>query len=297
MPVFWTSFIPRMEKYWSKATQTELKGNISSFPYERGEVEQTLFQFQDAAGSLLHYRKRARFRKCSCMDEDGNKKHCRGSKNFDWNCERPAILFRKRLILESIMVERRRKQNEEKRIIEAVDAAKKAATQYLKTNEGRDEVQSLAEERVKEKITYNGEKKTIATTDINLKSESAPSSKHMNTMDYMIECFPWRRKTEKDIKEEITIIENEFIAKEIQTRKDKATETNKKLKIVLDAWLGRTVEDIFCAWRAIIEEVKVQRNKDEIALQMEKQRCDAEEKEKVLMASKEVCKERPLHFA
>ena len=58
MPVFRECFIPTIEKFWSQATPDQLKEMITSFPYERWEVEQTLFQFQDAAGKLIHYQKK-----------------------------------------------------------------------------------------------------------------------------------------------------------------------------------------------------------------------------------------------
>ena len=76
MPVFWESFIPTIEKFWSQATPDQLKEMITSFPYERWEVEQTLFQFQDAAGKLIHYQKKSKFKKCSCMFNNPKAKQC-----------------------------------------------------------------------------------------------------------------------------------------------------------------------------------------------------------------------------
>ena len=200
MPVFWTSFVPKLEKIWSQATPNELKGIVSSFPYERWEVEQTLFQFRDAAGGLIHFQKKARFRKCSCVDKNGNKMRCIQKKK-DWCCERPALLLRKNMILEGAMIEKRRKQNEEKRIDEAVEAAKKIATDYLNSEEGKDEVQSLAEQRVKMIKSEDGINTVGSNKTESMRNEVVhPSKKHMNTIDLMMECFPWKRGIQKDVK-------------------------------------------------------------------------------------------------
>lgn len=291
MPVFWESFIPTIEKFWSQATPDQLKEMITSFPYERWEVEQTLFQFQDAAGKLIHYQKKSKFKKCSCMFNNPKAIQC-VFKKLNWNCERPALLLRKNILLESIMVEKRRKRNEEKRINDAVDVAKKIATQYLHSDEGREEVRSAAEKEVKErredeKAESNALKSDQVKHSI-VKDLFVASKKNTNIINLMMECLPWKKEIEKEIQETMKNICNDFIAKEIESRKTTAIETNKKLKTILDAWIGLTIEDVFIAWKNIVFELKIQRIKDENKQQIEKERCDLEEKEKQAMALDEL---------
>jgi hypothetical protein len=62
----WSIFLPELSKMWSDPEKFSNEG-IKSFPYERSEVEQALFQFRDAAGSIVKKTAHANFRRCSCM--------------------------------------------------------------------------------------------------------------------------------------------------------------------------------------------------------------------------------------
>ena len=85
----------------------------------------------------------------------------------------------------------------------------------------------------------------------------------------MIDRLPWKKGIEKEIQEVMKRICNDFITKEIESKREIAIETNKKLKMVLDAWIGLTIEDVFSAWRSIVFELKIQRIKDENKQQIE----------------------------
>lgn len=264
---------------------------MSSFPYERWDVEQTLFQFQDAAGGIIQYHKKAKFRKCSCVHNNRKTRPCKFSKS-GLNCERPALLLRKNIILENIMVERRRKQNEEKRIDDAVETAKKIATQYLNSEEGRDQVRLIAEQKliktkemtgeVLEEITFTEEP---SNNDI---TTTIPSNKNMNLINILAECLPWKKKVEKEIRDAMAEVRSGFISKEIESRRAEAIATNDKLRLVLDAWVGLTVEDIFLGWKNTVAELKQQRIEDTVKQREEEDRCELEHIEKVKMASDEV---------
>jgi len=136
-----------MERIWSESKQKELKGAINSFPYERREVEQALAEFRDAGGKIFVYEDKARFRRCCCVGEDGKRKVCVPPK-VGYMCERKAIMIRTRFVLESTMVVRRRIQNETARIEQATEAAKKVAKEYLDSEEGKEAVRLLAEQRL-----------------------------------------------------------------------------------------------------------------------------------------------------
>eukprot|EP00804_Cyclotella_cryptica_P012073 CCRYP_004514-RA/>CCRYP_004514-RA protein AED:0.59 eAED:0.50 QI:0/-1/0/1/-1/1/1/0/479 len=62
----WRIFIPELTKIWSDPSKP-LNDGITSFPYERSEVEQAMFQFRDAAGPIVTTTSHARFRRCSCI--------------------------------------------------------------------------------------------------------------------------------------------------------------------------------------------------------------------------------------
>ena len=61
----WNIFLPQLKKI-----------GIQSFPYERTEVEQALFQFRDAAGAIVRKNAHAKFRRCSCMITRGCSSVC-----------------------------------------------------------------------------------------------------------------------------------------------------------------------------------------------------------------------------
>lgn len=140
-------FVPELEKIWAEYDATTLKGAITSFPYERKEVEQVLTEFKDAGGKIVRINNNALFRRCSCVGRDGIKRVCVPPK-VGWMCERRAIMVRKHLLLESSMIERRRKQVENARVQEAIETAQKETQCYLESEEGKYTIMLLAEQRL-----------------------------------------------------------------------------------------------------------------------------------------------------
>ena len=145
-------FLPELVKIWSDPENNCHEG-IKSFPYERTEVEQAMFQYRDAAGSIVRKTARGRFRSCSCSAV------CVPSETGGWLCTRPALLMRKECYEEN-MREKRRIMAEEKSISDAERAAKAVATAYLESNEGilnvREEaIKRMASEEVLQKHTTN----------------------------------------------------------------------------------------------------------------------------------------------
>ena len=147
-PVFWSDFLPKMEEIWSK--RTDLRAAVKSFPYERHEVEQVLSEYTDAGGKVMHFTKDAKFRRCCCLNTNGDKKVCVPPK-MGWMCNRSAVLVRMNILLEGGMIERRRIQNEQNRIQEAEEAAEKVTLGYFTTKEGMLRVKNLAEEEISKK--------------------------------------------------------------------------------------------------------------------------------------------------
>ncbi len=282
--VFWTSFLPKLEKIWAEANEEQLKGIVSSFPYDRWEVEQTLLQFRDAGGTLTHFEKRAKFKQCCCCEEKDGKKKCSLKGTKDLNCERPAVLLRKDLTLETTMTERKRRQIEEERIDQAIEAATKTTKIYLNSDEGRDEVRALAEDRIDARKNSTSQKMEVKRRS----HISSPVSKHKNAIGLLMECLPQKRREEREIREEMLRIQDEIISEEVDSRRKRAVEVNKKLRMVLKAWLGLTTEDVFSGWKHLVYELKIQRLTDEQTRNEEQNRLHLESKEKERMAMNEV---------
>jgi len=164
-----------MEKLWSECKIEEVKGVVNSFPYERMEVEDALVNFRDAGGEILHYTKKAFFRRCSCEGRDGKRRVCVPPK-IGWACCRPAILVRSHFVLESAMVERRRITNEQGRLQDAAFAAGKEAKEYLNTSIGVLAVEEFALHRIKESGVPVGKQiLSIAIDQIHVFDESIRS--------------------------------------------------------------------------------------------------------------------------
>jgi len=147
----WNIFLPSLESTWNTNNDdgNNKKGDITSFPYERREVESTLSSYQDAAGAILKYNPQARFRRCSCVNNNGKKFVCIPPK-IGWMCTRPAMMVKTSITFERQMTEKRRQQNERNVIDAAVASADRSARRYLGTDEGIVTVRKVAERRAVE---------------------------------------------------------------------------------------------------------------------------------------------------
>ena len=141
----WSVFIPELRKMWSNQDSTANDG-IKSFPFERLDVEQALFEYRDAAGSIVKRLPNARFRRCSCV-MTGRSQVC-VPPSVGWMCERPALLVRRKVAYEENMRERRRRQEEEQRIADASRAAEAVARTFLSSDDGLIWVRDEAERRL-----------------------------------------------------------------------------------------------------------------------------------------------------
>lgn len=247
-PAFWEKFLPRMEKIWRESTDSELRGRIRSFPYTRSEVESALVDFQDAAGKIFFSRSKLYFRQCCCRDCDGNRTPCSLQKD-GYSCCRPGVLIRMDLVSENIMVERRRKMKEEQRVHDAINATKIVYMKYLKSREGEEMLRRIAIQRLLE----NDPEKSL------------------------LPSYGLKRSTPKEsaILDEMVIqLRREYLQNEIDSKIEEMTETNRKIRKVLDAWIGITVEDIFRQWRTITTEASrqrvQQREQEQLAIQMQR---------------------------
>lgn len=78
-------------------------------------------------------------------------------------------------------------------------------------------------------------------------------------------CFDMRSLLRKAplrdevIEQEMIQIRDEFFRTEVDKRRLEAIDVNRKMKKVMDAWLGTTIEDIFCEWKGIVENIRKER--------------------------------------
>ena len=153
----WNIFLPELRK------MSNSHRDAVSFPYERTEVEQAIFQFRDAAGPIVKKTARAMFRRCSCMETGQSTLVCIPPKT-GWMCTRPALLLRKECYEEN-MREKRRQMAEEKRVADAERAAKNLATAFLASEEGILTVREEALKRMalfsREDLTHNSSMRKI----------------------------------------------------------------------------------------------------------------------------------------
>lgn len=152
------------------------------------------------------------------------------------------------LVSENIMVERRRKLKEEERIQDAVTTTKSICLKYLKSHEGSEMLRRMAMKRLE-----NDEGKQISHSS-RLRRHNPTGSDKLNEM--------------------IKKLRQEYVQNEINAKIKEVTETNRKIRKVLNAWIGITVEEVFQQWRMIVAEVsrlKVQQKiHEQQAIQIER---------------------------
>lgn len=156
----WSVFIPELRKMWSNQDEKS-NGGIKSFAFGREEVEQSLFEFRDAAGGLVRRLPNARFKRCSCV-QTGRLQVCIPPAP-GWMCERPALVVRMKVAYEENMLEKRRLLEEEKRLADAAKAAEAIAKSFLASEDGMIMVREEAEKRMAVRKQKSGNAATTST--------------------------------------------------------------------------------------------------------------------------------------
>lgn len=100
------------------------------------------------------------------------------------------------------------------------------------------------------------------------------------------------RKSQKaqsaDLVKEMQKLREEYIKKEVESRRINAIETNKKMMKIMDAWLGCKIEDVFRHWKVETKRLKCEREKADQLRERERRRLQDEEHEKLQMVKKEL---------
>eukprot|EP00986_Skeletonema_menzelii_P013693 scaffold8164_cov156-Skeletonema_menzelii.AAC.14 len=233
----WSLLLPDLNQVWSNPDL--FSGGINSFPHERREVEQAIFQFKDAAGSIVKKNSSAKFRKCSCSQS------CNPSDD-GWMCTRPALLLRMNMVYEENMIEKRRAQAFEKKVADAAKAAEAIAKNYLATDDGMMMVRDEAERRI-----ATGREVSKQSTQF----KSRPSFISVVTSSLCgnrVSVKALRKRNEAKVRKE-------YIEQEVAKSTAKVIEENDKIRRIMKKWVGNSVCDVFKGWRVLLHASKKHR--------------------------------------
>ena len=134
MDQFWTSGLSALKDCWDEGRYK--KGRVSSLPYSRDEVDKVLQTYTDAEGTILLQNVTTRFRKCACVDEEGNRRVCVPPAP-GYMCERSATLIKMHIVLQRERVERERRRRETVSVEQAIEAARADARDFANSEEGQ----------------------------------------------------------------------------------------------------------------------------------------------------------------
>lgn len=237
----WSILLPELNQLWSNPAV--FAGGMNSFPFERREVEQAIFQFKDAAGSIVKKNPSAKFRKCSCLQP------CKPT-NDGFMCKRPALLLRMNMVYEENMIEKRRLQAFEKKIADAATTAETIAKNYLSTDDGMMMVRDEAEKR----IASSREEAKLSTPHPTSRSSLT------STISTIASSLRGNRERFKALRNRIEAdVRKEYIEQEVTKTTTKITEENDKVRRIMKKWIGNGVSDIFQGWRDLLQISKKQR--------------------------------------
>ncbi len=225
----WSVLLPGLHKIWNDPDT--FCGGLSTFPFERSEVEKAIFAFQDAAGSVATKTSTAKFESCSCPEK------CIPSRD-GWMCTRNALVLRLNMVYEENMIERRQRQAEEKKTKDAAKSAALIAQKYLETDEGMMYVRDGAERRI---ATSSKASKALSTQNVSSRSSFASIASRFRRESFKTQ----RKRIEAEIR-------REYIDQEVETKVTSVKQENKHVKRFAKKWVGNTVEDIFDGWRKLV---------------------------------------------
>lgn len=251
--VLWSVFIPECRKLWSE--DNSANDGIKSFPFEREEVEQALYRFNDAAGAIIRKLPNALFKRCSCIST-GRSQVC-VPPSMGWNCMRPALLVRMNTAYESRLLEKRQILEEERRIDDAVSLALSAAKSFLATDDG---MMLIREEAEKEMALEK--QQSINLVPPIPKKTGVSSLFRLQSQDARLKQLEERLKLE-------------YISDELEAAKDIVMERNSKVQQITEHWRGVTTSEVFAGWKACITSAKkLQRRKNRQMIREERMKYE-----------------------
>jgi len=232
-------FIPELRRtIWSNQDTTG--GGITSFPFERQECEQALFQFRDAAGGIVRKLPNAMFRRCSCVST-GRSQVCVPPTN-GYMCTRPALLIRMEVAYEENMKEKRRILEEERSIDDATKEATMVAKSFLTSEDGKMFIRDEAEKMLQQ------QQQDIAPT---------PSSQVKSIRKrIMTGLQSFHTQESAQLRQAEDLVKAEYIDKKVAAATESVLERNLKVQLIMKKWDGVSSDQVFQNWRGLIESSK-----------------------------------------
>ena len=236
--VLWSVFLPELRNMWANDKEHKsMIGGIKSFPYEREEVEQAMFDFRDAAGGLVRRVPHARFSSCSCVQTGRSTNACIPTHDGRYFCERPALIVRMKVAYEENMLENRRLREEQKRIDDAVSSTEAIAKSFLSSEDGIIMVREEAEKR----LALLGEQDVVYSKKGLLSS---------------VEDLVFGNKRQRELKNIEQQVRNEYIRSEIAKKREEVVDGHAKSRHVMKKWIGVSTQDVFHVWKKCVDRSK-----------------------------------------
>ena len=105
------------------------------FPFEREETEKVLRSYEDAEGAIFLENVKTKFRKCGCLDDNGDRRVCVPPAP-GYMCQRRATLVKMHIVLQRERVERFRQKREKIAIENAREVARQEARDFCDSDHG-----------------------------------------------------------------------------------------------------------------------------------------------------------------
>lgn len=251
----WLIFLPELKKIWCDPVNKSTQQGIKSFPYERSEAENALFQYRDAAGPIVRQIKNASFRNCSCVQTGRAQVTC-ATHDKEWKCSRPALILRPNCVYEDNMVEKRRQEKDKKQLDHAQRTARENAKAYLSSDDGIIFVREEAEKRLDAGFCANSDKRQEEPAQgPSLPPIPTQICQHISYRLHKIKGqLGGKRRAQLGHLEKQ--VRDEYIACEVLKRTKEVEECQEKVKVVLGNWMGLTISDFFSGWRSVLNEGK-----------------------------------------
>lgn len=163
-PYLWSDAIPKLQQVWSalhrrrnrhRLEQIQQKTNfLLQFGYNEREVAWAYANYSDVYGPVMR-RQKAMFRRCACLDSNGNRKPCVPPK-VGFMCYSDCTLLKMRLLRTRDKEERVWNSYKAATVRDAVRRAEAESQAYLDSTEGRLWLEEAAYEHAEEVLIEKG---------------------------------------------------------------------------------------------------------------------------------------------
>lgn len=199
---FWDEMLPGLRDAWAEKRVD--KHRVTAMPFARKEVQKVLEDYKDAEGRVYVKEQVCLFKRCRCVDANGNRKVCVPPKP-GWMCKRRADLFKCRVILmrEKQLIDERKREQEA--IRSSVENARADAKAYCHSEEGIERFRNRAAKRASIEMDQRRKADFHSHHDKRLKRQLEAINKRMDEKDKELRRFRDKAEAElyRRLKEEL----------------------------------------------------------------------------------------------